>query len=365
MSLSKIDLPSISGLGYGFKNRIINGAMTFDQRNSGAAVTMSNAVVYNLDRWWSYEDTDGTMTAQQSSVAPTGFTKSLLCTTTVADASLSATQRVVISQAIEGYNIADLGWGSAGAAAAVTLSFWVRSSLTGLFGGACKGGDNRSYPFSYTISAANTWEYKTVTIAGDTTSTWNTTNGTGFNINFGLGVGTTNSGTAGAWVTGDYNSCTGATSVIGTSGATFYITGVQLEKGTVATSFDWRPYGTELNLCQRYYYKSYSQSIVPGTASAQPTNSAWVVDITSLNRIFYVAGAKFAVTMRAYPTTVTYYAEDGTANSVSAYNNAALKLTISSTPSPTDNNLSGYLQLSSNATAGMPYVFSFTASAEL
>jgi hypothetical protein len=111
---------------------------------------------------------------------------------------------------------------------------------------------DRSYPFTYTISTANTFEYKTVTIAGDTSGTWLKTNGIGLSILFGLGVGTSFSGTAGAWAGASYYGATGATSVVGTNGATFYITGVQLEKGSTATSFDYRPYGTELALCQRY-----------------------------------------------------------------------------------------------------------------
>jgi hypothetical protein len=238
----------------GFKNRIINPEMDIDQRNNGASVTMSAAQVYTVDRWWSFEDTDGTMTAQRSTVAPAGFTNSLLCTTTSADASLGATQRVVIAQSIEGFNMADLGWGAAGAQT-VTLSFWVRSSLTGTFGGAVKNSSvpSRSYPFAYTISAANTWEQKSITVPGDTTGTWNTDNTTGIQLQFGLGVGSTYSGTAGAWAASDLNSVTGATSVVGTNGATFYITGVQLERGSNATSFEFRDYGRELILCQRYY----------------------------------------------------------------------------------------------------------------
>ena len=161
----------------------------------------------------------------------------------------------VIRQNIEGFNTADLGWGAAGAAA-VTLSFWVRSSLTGTFGGSLQNSaSTRSYPFTYSIAAANTWELKSVTIAGDTTGTWiGATNGIGLRVNFGLGVGSTYSGTAGAWAGSDYDSATGATSVVGTSGATFYLTGVMLEKGSTATSYDYRPYGTELSLCQRYAY---------------------------------------------------------------------------------------------------------------
>jgi hypothetical protein len=276
----------------GFKNRLINSAMVIDQRNAGAAVTMSAAVVYLVDRWWSFEDTDGTMTAQQSSTAPTGFTNSLLCTTTSNDASLGSTQRVVIAQSIEGFNVADLGWGTA-SAQTVTLSFWVRSSLTGTFGGVVKNSDtNRSYPFNYTINAANTFEQKSVTIAGDTTGTWLTNNGTGIQLNFGLGVGSTYSGTAGAWAAADYNSATGATSVVGTNGATFYITGVQLEKGSTATSFDYRPFGTELALCQRYYWR-----VVSGVNFAVFAASACDSTTSCIG-----GTVKLPVTMRAIPT---------------------------------------------------------------
>jgi hypothetical protein len=127
--------------------------------------------------------------------------------------------------------------------------------LTGTFGGSVRNNaGNRSYPFTYTISAANTWEQKTVSIAGDTTGTWLTTNGVGIYVGFGLGIGSTYSGTASTWAAANYLSVTGATSVVGTNGATFYVTGVELEKGSTATSFDYRPYGTELALCQRYYY---------------------------------------------------------------------------------------------------------------
>jgi hypothetical protein len=160
----------------------------------------------------------------------------------------------VIRQNIEGFNTADLGWGAAGAAS-ITLSFWVRSSLTGTFGGSVQNSaSNRSYPFTYTINSANTWEKETITIAGDTSGTWiGATNGIGLRVNFGLGVGSTFSGTAGAWAGSDLDSATGATSVVGTNGATFYLTGVQLERGSTATSFDYRDYGREIMMCQRYY----------------------------------------------------------------------------------------------------------------
>jgi hypothetical protein len=234
---------------YGFKNRIINGAMVIDQRNAGASIT-TNA--YVTDRWLAEQTTDGVRTAQQVSDAPTGFVKSLKLTTTTADASLAATQYSIVRQGIEGYNTADLMWGTANAQA-IIISFWVKSSLTGTFGGvAGNSAFNRSYPFTYSISSANTWEQKTVTISGDTSGTWETTNSAGIQLYFGLGVGSTYSGTAGAWTGSGLISATGAVNVMGTLNATWQITGVQLEKGSTATSFDYRPYTTELQLCQRY-----------------------------------------------------------------------------------------------------------------
>jgi hypothetical protein len=237
----------------GFKNRIYNGQMQIDQRNAGASVTPLDT--YTLDRWRGYASVASKYTVQQNAgsvTPPTGFINYLGATSSSAY-SVGASDYFAIVQNIEGLNLADLGWGTA-SAATVTLSFWVRSSLTGTFGGVITNGDyNRTYPFSYTISAANTWEYETITIAGDTTGTWLKTNGNGMRVWLTLGAGATVSGAAGSWSANNYLSATGATSVVGTSGATFYITGVQLEKGSTATSFDYRPYGTEFSLCQRYF----------------------------------------------------------------------------------------------------------------
>jgi len=241
------------------KNRIINGAMVIDQRNAGASITPTDAQ-YALDRWMCRLSQASKYTVQQNAgsvTPPTGF-KNYLGVTSSSAYSVASGDYFAIEQNIEGYNYSDFDWGSANAKT-VTLSFWVRSSLTGTFGGGIRNGTGSqyTYPFSYTISASNTWEQKTVTITGPT-ATWssNTTNGLGVVVTFGLGVGSTYSGTAGAW-TSSVNalSATGATSVVGTNGATFYITGVQLEVGNTATSFDYRPYGTEFSLCERYFQK--------------------------------------------------------------------------------------------------------------
>jgi hypothetical protein len=241
--------------GFGFKNRIINGAMMIDQRNAGASVTPTNNQ-YTLDRWVTAAAQTNKFSVQQNagSVTPPAGFKNYLGVTSLSSYSVVSGDVFAVAQGIEGFNVADLGWGTANAQT-VTLSFWVRSSLTGTFGGTVKNamaGATRSYPFSYTISAANTWEQKSVTIAGDTSGSWSTSNVCGMEIGFSIGTASDSSGTAGSWSSNNYWSATGAVSVVGTNGATFYITGVQLEKGSTATSFDYRPYGTELSLCQRY-----------------------------------------------------------------------------------------------------------------
>jgi len=242
-------------VGYnGFKNRIINGDMRIDQRNAGASVVVGSGA-FPVDRWFAVEDTDGALTAEQVEDVPAGFVNSIKITTTTADTNLTTTQTAQFMQNIEGFNVSDLGFGSA-SAQTVTLSFWVKSSLTGTMGGSVRNDSaNRSYPFSYTISSANTWEQKSITIAGDTSGTWLTNNGIGIRLVFSLGCGPSRLGTAGAWNANNNTAPTGEVPVIGTLNATWYVTGVQLEKGSTATSFDVRPYGTELVLCQRYYQR--------------------------------------------------------------------------------------------------------------
>jgi hypothetical protein len=268
--------------------------MVIDQRNAGASVTVNaDADFYPVDRWVARgQGSDGVFTAQQSSTAPTGFVNSVKYTVTTADSSVGAVQYYFISQRIEGYNVADLNWGSANAKT-VTLSFWVQSSVTGTYGGCLSNsGNSRSYPFTYTISAANTWTQISVTIAGDQSGTWLTTNGVGLLIYLGLGVGSTYNGTANSWAGATYLSATGSTNWISTNGATFYITGVQLEVGTQATSFEYRQYGTELALCQRYYAK-----LTSGTSLYTAFGSGIAYSTTAGQ--FYI---KYPTTMRATPT---------------------------------------------------------------
>jgi hypothetical protein len=297
--------------------------MVIDQRNAGASITFNDGV-FPVDRWTTVatQSSKGTIQRNAGSVTPpAGFINYLGFTSSSAYSVLTG-DAFAIQQRIEGLNVSDLAWGTA-SAATVTLSFWVRSSLTGTFGGSVSNSaQNRSYPFTYTINAANTWELETVTIPGDTSGTWLTTNGIGARINLGLGAGATYSGTAGAWSGSTLFSATGATSVVGTNGATFYITGVQLEKGSTATSFDYRPYGTELALCQRYYATgnypvmrnftgttiAVSTSVtLPVTMRATPTVTASVGTVeTAYSNV--ISSYQVSIGSGASTTTSTYTA---------------------------------------------------------
>jgi hypothetical protein len=310
VSWNTLDSNVQGDLGISFKNRIINSNMAIDQRNAGASVTPTDAS-YTLDRWKAYLSQTSKYTVQQDAGAvtpPAGFTD-YLGVTSLSAYTVGSAERFAIAQEIEGFNVADLGWGTVNAKT-VTLSFWVRSSLTGTFGGTLTNAAyNRSYPFSYTISSANTWTQISLTIPGDTTGTWVTNNGAGIRLWFGLGVGSTLSGTAGSWSANTFLSATGATSVVGTNGATWYLTGVQLEVGTQATTFTTAggSYGAELALCQRYFEKTYNIDVAPTT-----NTSAGIYDLSGSsdsggNLIIRV---NFAVSKRANPT-VTLYTSSG------------------------------------------------------
>jgi len=278
----------------GFKNRIINGAMVIDQRNAGASVPTPNG--YIVDRFAIAQTTSGKITAQQNAgsvTPPVGFTN-YLGVTVVNAYSVTSSDIYYINQSIEGYNTADLAFGTANAQT-VTLSFWVRSSLTGTYGvRLVNATNNRSYVATYSISSANTWEQKSITIAGDTSGTWvGATNGIGIGLLWTLAAGSNFQTTANSWQSGNYTTTSAQTQLVGTSGATFYITGVQLEKGSTATSFDYRAYGTELSLCQRYYQK------VSGSASWP---YPYVCNVSNASSTLAVGTIVFPTSMRATPT---------------------------------------------------------------
>ena len=341
---------------FGLKNRIINGDMRIDQRNAGASVTPIDDS-FCVDRFKLNLTQASKFTAQQNAgsvTPPVGF-KNYLGMTSTSAYTVGSNEKFVVWQPVEGFNVADLGWGTA-SASTVTLSFWVRSSLTGTFGGSFANSSfNRAYPFTYTISVANTWEQKTITVAGDTTGTWDTSNGTGIRLYWSLGTGSTLSGTAGAWAGSGLFSATGATSVVGTNGATFYITGVQLEVGTSATPFERRQFGNELALCQRYFTTSYYPANKLGTATA--TNQIQFTAPVTFS--YHTANVYFQQTMRSTPTIVSYSPNNGTAGQLYwGSNSNAQTVGI---------NTNGYAETVDGVSigAGFNITFHYSASAEL
>ena len=303
----------------GFVNRIINGSMVIDQRYSGALIT--SPTTYMIDRWNVNTNQSARLNARQnynSVTPPAGFSNYLGIVSTGA-ATVGSTDYSQLQQNIEGFNTADLGWGTANAKT-VTLSFWVYSSLTGTFSGSFRDASTYSYayPFSYTISSANTWTYISITVPGPTAGigTWGTTNGIGIQMLFNLGCGSTYLSSANSWQAGVYAGVTGSVNVVATNGATWYVTGVQLEKGSTATSFDYRPYGTELALCQRYFMN------VPYAATG-------LVNTTTIAYIGLTFNMRAAVSIGTPSAAVTI--NDGVANYTQSSANAYIAATGNST----------------------------------
>jgi hypothetical protein len=335
------------------RNRIINGAMTIDQRNAGAATTSLGG--YSLDRWnTEFGSTGVSASFQQVADAPTGFVNSLKVTVTTAPVSVA--NSAAITQPIEGFNTSDFSWGS-GAAKTITFSFWVKSSLTGSFGGSLTNNAfDQTYPFSYAINAANTWEYKTVVVEGPTSGTWLTTNATGIKIIFGLGAEAARKATAGVWANTVARQPTGSINLVETNGATWQITGVQLEAGDTATPFEHRSYGQELALCQRYYEKSYNQGTVPGSITENNLGLAFGTHSAAGNGNGYTL--TFAVAKRATPTVTLY----STATGAAGFRRKFAGDTPTSASGLTERGFSG---AGGEWTAGEIYYYHFTAAAEL
>tara|TARA_B100000073_G_scaffold71717_1_gene53435 strand:+ start:446 stop:1564 length:1119 start_codon:yes stop_codon:yes gene_type:complete len=350
-------------------NLIINSDMSLAQRGTSAVTATAN---FPVDRFRMDHSSDGAFSAQQSSVVPSSadFKNSLKVQTTTADSSLAATQFLYMRQIIEGQNITHLLLGSS-LAKKITLSFWVRSSLTGTFGGSFwNDGFNRSHPYTYTINAADTWEKKTITITGDTSGTWLTTNGRGLNVAWGLGVGSTYSGTAGAWAGSGLVSTTGATSLLGTLNATWYVTGVTLTVGdTAPVTHPYESFGENLKRCQRYFTKSGSIGTAEEWYAGVATYSAFgarnAINLKSTNDRAWVT-EQWPVHMRAIPTLTFYPARSAlsqTAGSISQYN-ANTAVTTSTKPLASTQNLYNYfLGTSSDNTSG--YTYQYYADAEL
>jgi hypothetical protein len=308
--------PSVIG-GLGFRNRIINGDMRIDQRNEGASVTLNSSLVYNIDRWAAVTQTNSTGTMQRVADAPSGFVNSLKYTVSTAQAP-SAGNFNQFETKLEGLNVADFAFGTA-SAKTITLSFWVKSSLTGTFGLAIDNepGSARNYVSQYTINSANIWELKSIVIPGDTSGTWATSNAAGLRVLFDLGSGSSQEGTVNTWSTSNYRRISGNVTLINNTAATWNLTGVQLEIGNAATEFERRPFGQELALCHRYYQKTYNIGVVPGTGSLVGSELFEVsTGVAASTAGSLSKGLRFIGSMRAIPSVVLYSDNSGTANAI-------------------------------------------------
>lgn len=339
----------------GRKNLIINGAAEVNQR---ATATVNNGEATGaVDRFTGFAAAGGTFTLAQSTDSPAGFNNSILATVTGADSSIASGDFYGITQRVEGQNIYHLGFGSS-AAKTLTISFYVKSSVTGTFGGAIRNSAaDRSFNFSYTVSSANTWEHKTYTIDGDTSGTWLTTNGIGLRVSWSLGDGSSRLQSAGSWGAGNFAGVTGQTNLISTGSATLQLTGVQLEVGSVATEFEHRSFGEELALCQRYYEKNYPQGTAPASSSTLSKGSFVVHSSATMT---YRWSQQFKVTKRAAPTSVIY-STTGASGKVRLNNSSDLAVTIEDSG---DSGFAAYV-LNRSSTGGEFYWWNWVADAEL
>tara|TARA_B100000131_G_scaffold315945_1_gene355241 strand:+ start:521 stop:1708 length:1188 start_codon:yes stop_codon:yes gene_type:complete len=294
------------GGGLSHRNKVINGAMTVSQRATSASVSGDSNGVYKVcDRFKFRVKGGAAYTTSQSSTSPDGFSKSLKVDITTADTSLSGDDQAWVAQYIEAQNLQDLSYGTSGAQS-ITLSFYVRSNKTGTYFVALNQADNgyKNIGFQYTINSANTWERKSFLIPGDTSGVINDDNGTGLELYWWLAAGPTyTSGSIrSSWTTysnGDFGAGQSINLLDSTSNE-WYLTGVQLEVGDTATSYEHRSFGDELARCQRYYCKSYNYGTAPGTDTM--VGSKWGRNYSADGRSANTCQVTFPVTMRDTPT---------------------------------------------------------------
>ena len=359
---TKADLNAI-GVSGGRKNLIMNGGMQIAQR--GSTWTTSNGSLYTLDRWRAYENATGNITVSHETDSPDDFSSSLKVLVETADASISASEQVKVHQKIEAYNTAHLGFGTS-SAKAITISFWVKSSLTGTFGCVVSNhNESRCYVKEYTINSANTWEKKALTVSGDTSGTWeNNSNTVSLQVIWSMGTGTDRESAADTWHSSSEFQTSNCTNLIGTAGATWQITGVQLELGSVATDFEHRSYGEELALCQRYYVNNFNSGLYPGQTGVAMNGGALAQRFNLTDR-YVVLGEQYPVPMRASPS-LSIYDRRGNINQMSQYNSSTTVVTVSGVSQGlSTTTVALYLDNNSGSGTDLPQMFHYTADAEL
>ena len=342
------------------RNLIINGDMAIDQRNAGASATTTSSA-YMVDRFQLYASTvSNAQTYQQVTDAPAGFNKSLKITNSSTAQAAGSAALYTPRQRIEGYNTAHLNWGTSDAKT-VTVSFWVKASVTGTYPFAINNGSfDRSFVSNYTISSANTWEYKTVIVAGDTSGTWNVDNTSGMVVMFSLDTNSSyETSTVDAWHTGSFRAISSNVHFLANASATWQITGVQIEANTTATPFEHLQYGQQLALCQRYLQSSWSQGSAIGSAVSITTNStqqSWGSNNAG------IAGQAFLlpVTMRTSPTLVVYDMALNVGKVTTLGNGAGQINNVAANNSATTTNMF-YVRMYANSKVGIAFAHTLTA----
>jgi hypothetical protein len=305
----------------GRRNLVINGEMQVSQRVGTTATATANGS-YIIDRFRTHVLGGGAYTVQQVTDTPAGFKNAAKVTITTADSSIAAGDYYIMQYRMEGTDIGHLNCGTSDAET-VTLSFWVKSSLTGNFGGAMRNAAaDRNYPYLYNIAQANTWEKKSITLTLDTTGTWLATTGQGLVFMWDFGSGTTFQGTADQWQAGNFHSAGSQVKLIATNSSTWYVTGVQLEIGSTATDFEHKSFGEELSLCKRYFEKSYDYDVVPGTNTIVGTHASGGNNAGTTTSWVAVNSYIFATEKRDNPTMVAYDTA-GTAGKITRFHYGA------------------------------------------
>ena len=316
-----------SGQAQGDKNFIINGDFQIWQR--ATAATAASNTYSTVDRWALSESTDGAYTSERSTDTPTGTGYSLKLQVTTADTSIAAAQYSYILHEIEAQNLQSLQYGTS-SAKTLTLSFWVKSNKTGTYTIVIVKRDSTAYfiPVEYTISSANTWEKKEITITPTAGSTSLITasagaiandNGHGIQLGFGLAWGSNYHGTSNTWSASTHYGTSNQVNWMDSTSNNFYLSQVQLEIGETATPFEHRSYADELIRCQRYY-QSMDYTFDYGTTSAN---------------IFYYTNFSFPITMRATPTMTASAYGSNTGNATTQYSTTSVNGWIMQSAIPT------------------------------
>jgi hypothetical protein len=280
---------------------VINGSMQVDQRNSGSSVSAPHNT-YTLDRLNTYQSGGGAYSVQQqTSVTPAGFGFAAKINVDTIDSSIAAGDYYMLTYNFEGHDTAQLEFGTSNAKT-VTLSFYVRSSLTGTFSGAINNdASNRAYTFEYTIDSADTWERKTITVAGDQSGTWpGAVNTRSIKIRWALAMGSTYTNTAGSWAAGDYYGTSNQVNLMATLNNTFYITGIQFEVGEQATPFEHRSFGDELARCQRYHQRRSGRINTLLTSTSGANRHA---------QVYFTQSMRAAPTVTGTTSSLTFFAQ--------------------------------------------------------